>query len=949
VAGTEHATGAAQPKPWREVVQPHPDVAQGRFLDAEFAADLAQVYAGTAGIEYGDAREFFNRTYLTKGLQRLLVTAVRRVAGLGGEPAVGLQTAFGGGKTHAMLALYHLLGQGVPAAELAGGRAVLEAAGVTAIPTTAVAVLAGTDLSPGRPWPSKALGGQRVHTLWGELAAQIGGVDGYAQVRAEDEQGVPPGAGALALLLDACGPCVVLIDELVAFMRPLYEKASLSAGSFDANLTFVHNLTEAVKRSRAGMVVATIPESDIERGGEGGRAAAERIEATFGRLETIWRPVAPQEGPEIVRRRLFQPVKDGAAREAACRAFAKMYADGPTDFPPECRTAEYLQRLRSSYPIHPEVFDRLYDDWSSLERFQRTRGVLRLMAAALYELWQGQDPGLLILPGSLPLHASKVRDQLTRCLDEGWNTVVEADVDGARSGPAAVERENPRFGKDHVARRVARTVFLGSAPSVRQQRVRGMEQIRVRLGTVEPRESVSVFGDALGRLRERLTYLYSDGSRLWFDTRPNLIHQVADRAAGLQEYLAQAAVHRRLQASARRRADPGVLGGAHAVLGDTDPPEDPVARLVVLPLTHGYPARGNDASPAVELAARLLGARARHANMVVFLAADRRETAGVLDAARQYLAWVAVRDEAGRDLIHLDDYQRRQVQQGIERAEQTLSARLHSAYHWILAPVQEGTGPIHWDATRAAGEDDPVERATRRIREERIVQARWSPAELRLELDRWFWKDASHVEVRKLWQDLTKYLYLPRLGQESVLMDAIAEGVESGEYFGYAEGVTPEGRYLGLKLGAAGITPRGDGSAVLVRPEVARTQLGAAATAGEQESVREPERQGGAEGEPGGYQGRAGGTPPRPSRSEGRTAPTRFYGTMALDPAHTAKDACRVAEEIVQHLAALLGAQVAVTLEIEARVPGGLPEGVVRVVRENAAALKFRVAEFEAE
>ena len=247
-------------KPWREVVVPHPDVASGDYDQAEFAADLAQVVAGTADPEYQDAREFFARTYLTEGMRRLLVTAVRRLTGGGGAPIVQLKTAFGGGKTHTMLALYHLLSQGGGAAQMEGTGAIMREAGVDELPTARLAVIVGVDLSPSE---TRRVNGITVRTLWGNIAAQLGGREAYAIVKAADENSVAPGAHDLATVFDQFGPAVILIDELVAYARNIYGVNGLPAGSFDSNMTFVQSLTESVKRSERCQLVASIPESDI--------------------------------------------------------------------------------------------------------------------------------------------------------------------------------------------------------------------------------------------------------------------------------------------------------------------------------------------------------------------------------------------------------------------------------------------------------------------------------------------------------------------------------------------------------------------------------------------------------------------------------------------------------------------------------------------------------------
>lgn len=159
----------------------------------------------------------------------------------------------------------------------------------------------------------------------------------------------------------------------------VYHVSNLPAGSFDANLTFAQALTEAARATDRTLVVASLPSSDIEIGGEGGRAALERLRNTFSRVAETWRPASTEEGFEIVRRRLFQPMarESYPARDAAILAFSDLYRTQPQEFPADTREGEYERRMRAAYPIHPELFARLYEDWSQLDKFQRTRGVLR--------------------------------------------------------------------------------------------------------------------------------------------------------------------------------------------------------------------------------------------------------------------------------------------------------------------------------------------------------------------------------------------------------------------------------------------------------------------------------------------------------------------------------------------------------------------------------------------
>ena len=938
-------------RPWKEVARPHPDVSAGRYRQAEFAADLSQVARGRAEAEYQDPVEFFARTYLTDGMRALMTQALRRIARQGGEPVIQLKTAFGGGKTHSLLALYHLLRGHAAFDKLPGVADLSREAGIARPPSARVAVLVGTAINPTRERRPPNLPGITIRTLWGEIAAQLAGQAGdpklFNRVRSADRKGVPPGSDALRGLFDACGPCLILIDELVAYARKIYGVEGLPAGSFDAVQTFIQELTEAVRASRDTVLVATIPESDIEIGGDAGRETLARIEHTFGRMEAVWKPVGSEEGFEVVRRRLFLPIDDEPARDEVCRAFSTLYRENGADFPAECREGRYLERLKACYPIHPEVFERLYNDWSTLERFQRTRGVLRLMAAVVHDLWVRNDASLLVLPGAVGLDAPAVRDELTRYLPEGWTPVLEGDVDGPNSGPFRVDAENPRFGQIVAARRVARTIFLGSAPHVAQQQVRGLEDVRLRLGAVQPGEQVAVFNDAASQLADRLTYLYRKGHRSWYDTRPNLRRTVAERAQQLGDDEVEREIERRVREAVRR--DRGDFRAVHACpVSSGDVPDEQEARLVVL--APGAAHAGKDTgSDALEAARELLSGRGKgprqHQNMLAFLAPDREVLEGLREEARRFLAWRSVvRDH---EALNLDAHQRREAADGEKASDETVRLRLNEAWRWLLVPVQhaspEGVSGLQWDFAQIAAAGDPiVGRVSRRMRSSEHLIVRWSPALLKMELDRWFWKDRPHVPVKQVWDALCAYCYLPRLQDRSVFEATVQAGLESGDYFGYATSVSAQGRYEGLTLGSS-IAVYLDAAGVLVKPDAARAQLEA-----ERASAEKPADQGGTSTEPGADSGTAPVDADKPQIVQ-PPLPRRFFGTVRLDRIRAGRDMSVVTEEVVQHLNALPGAEVEVSVEISATVSDGVTENVRRIVDENCKALRFRSHGFEAE
>jgi predicted AAA+ superfamily ATPase len=939
-------------KPWRQIATPHPDVASGRYQQTEFAADLALVADKKAEKEYQDSLEFFHRTYFTEGLSMLLSRSWERLASNGGDPVVELQTNFGGGKTHSMLALYHLFGGEIKATDVPEIEQVIPQSmkgGNIDLPHANRAVLVGTHLSPAevRVKPD----GTKVHTLWGEMAWQLGnsangkGAKAYAMFADEDKAGISPGSGKIAELFKKYGPVLILIDEWVAFARQLYGKDGLPAGSFDANMTFVQALTESTKAVPDALVVAALPASDVEVGGEGGKAVLERISDVFSRLKAVWKPASAIESFEIVRRRLFQPITDYAARDAVCRAFAEMYQANRAEFPPETREGKYEERLKSAYPIHPELFDRLYEDWSTLERFQRTRGVLRLMAAVIHELWERQDASLIILPGTVPLDSTSVRVGLMDHLGEGWGAVVDKDVDGILSRPRTLDGDNPNLGRYSACRRVARTIFIGSAPSVSTQKVRGLEEVRIKLGSVQPGESPAVFGDALRRLSEELHYLYSDSNRYWFDTQITITRQAADRAAQYERKpeLVEDEITRRVREFVRKERSE--FSGVHAIPADSsEVPDESACRLVILGTKTPHRNRSEE-SKALAGAQEILEHRGNsprlYRNMLVFLAADADRLVELEQAVRSWLAWKSIDQE--KEQLNLNAAQSRQAEKQVQHHDEKIAALILETYSFLIVPAQEGTGSVTLTSSRLQG-DNLLGRVVRKLRNDEQLITQWSGANLRMELDRWLWKDANHIGVKQLWEYLAQYIYLPRLRDEQVLLEAIRGGVGSltwKEFFAYASAIREDGHYVGLVTGLIPAVTF-DSVSVLVKPNVAQAQKDKEALEAEQLQPTTPDSITGSQ-----ISETSTGTLPGLDTAHHVVTIKRFHGSVELDPTRMGRDAGRIADEVLSHLTGIVGAKAKITLEIDIEVPTGIPDDKVRIVSENANTLKFKGHGFE--
>ncbi|MEX1093411.1 MAG: DUF499 domain-containing protein [Acidimicrobiia bacterium] len=933
----EPAAGLA---PWREIVSPHPDVAQGRFEQAEFAADLYQVLHGKAAAEYQNPTAFFARTYITDGLRDLIRIAARRLSGKGGDPIIELQTSFGGGKTHSLIALFHLAA-GVPSSSLPGVDDVLAEDDLSVPSEVRRAVFVGQMVSPSTPQTKPD--GTKVHTLWGDLAWQLGGAEGFAIVADDDRNATNPGA-KLIELFERFGPALVLIDEWVAYARDLPTKTDemrLPGGDFDTQFTFAQALTEAASAVDTTLVLVSIPSSDLEVGGEKGQLALAKLKNVVSRKAAQWRPASTDESFEIVRRRLFEPVPPAEARkrDAVIRAYHNLYLDNAADFPSEAKEAEYQRRMAAAYPIHPELFDRLYEDWSTLERFQRTRGMLRLMATVISDLWKRGDSSLMIMPGTIPMDSGAVVSELTRYLDDRWEPIIRTDVDGPNSLPLRIDQARPNLGKYSATRRVARATYVGSAP--RQEDRRGVDLKHIVLGCVQPGEKSGVIQDALRHLSSEATYLYSQGAQYWYDTKPTLTRLASDRAeSNFTDDDADIEIRNRVQAS----RSPGPFGAVHVFPdgpGDV-PDEDDGVRLVILPPTAPHRS-GTEASPAVHAASAILeqrqGGPRSNRNLLAFLAADPNRVPELRAAVRDWMAWKSILEEKGENDLDLSGSEIKQVETRLQEADHTIGQRIGETFQHVLTPKQQpGKADISWQATRVAGNGDLAAKTARKLESSEELISSYGGIRVRMDLDRpeaSLW-DGDHIGVRKLWGYYCQYLYMPRLANFGVLAAGISDGVArtswETETFAFAEAHLAESDgYRGLQAGQhVGVGMSHD--AVIVHPDRARRQLDVAATA--------PLTTGTAASTEGDDSATASGKVTAPAQ------PTRFYGRKQLDPVRAIRDFGDLINEVTSHLGNADGSKVTITVEVNAE-SDGFDDRTRRTVSENATQLGFDSHEFE--
>jgi hypothetical protein len=506
------------------------------------------------------------------------------------------------------------------------------------------------------------------------------------------------------------------------------------------------------------------------------------------------------------------------------------------------------------------------------------------------------------------------------------------------------------MGRYSACRRVARTVYMASAP-MEKTAGKGTDDQHIRLGCAQPGESVATFGDALRRLEDQAIYLYAEKNRYWYSTRPSVLSLAKDRAGLLKEDEIHDEIKNRLRAFQKHTAG---FARVHACPeAGSDVADELNTRLVILGPEYPFQKNSKD-NKALEKANELLTHRGtaprQYRNTLIFIAAENRLLANLDEAVRFYLAWQSIEHDKGADKLDLSASQARQAETKRNEFDGIVNQRINEAWQIIIAPYQSDPKEpqFQWSTYKPLNGGSLVEKTASRLKREEAMIDKLAGTMLRLELDRIpLWR-GNHVEIRQLVEDFAKYIYLPRVQNIQTLLDAVSDGIGLWSWtvdsFAYADYWDDEKkRYAGLRGGQQGVAVTADSQGLLVKPDVAKAQLDAEkppAHAGQGEGVEEPVA--GPVPSPGGQSEPAPETPARPKL-------TRFYGSCKLDSTRLTSETGKIADEVLQHLNALLGSHVDVTLEIHAHIQEGVPENVVRTVTENSKTLKFDNFGFEEE
>ena len=683
-------------KPWYAVATPHEDIREGRLAEAVFAANLWAVVQGTAPEVYLDPEEFFRKTYLTTGLSTVLsrVAAALRGRGESGDRIISLQTAFGGGKTHTLVALWHLARHAGRLKVSPHAEELREALG-EGLPENVKGVAVFTNETCDATQGRKVSDGVHLRTLWGELAYQLGGEKLYERVRANDEsQRVPQ--GLFVDILREAAPCLILLDELADYC---VGAAAVPVGHTtlaDQTISFIQQLTEAVQQVPGAVVVATLPASKYEVAqSEKGQEAFVTLEKRFQRLGADVKPVADEEIYEVVRARLFEsiaPESEPNYPKKVAQVYQAMYTAHANEVPSEAAKSTYREFIERAYPFHPMLIDALYTRWGSHPDFQRTRGVLRLLASIVGHLWKHRQGNTetqhLIQPCHVRWSVDAMQAALTRLWGSAYQSVAAADVIGERSNAALFDEERGgEYRTEAIGQGLASAILLGSFGG--QGGRSGFSSKDLRLACSRQGLNWNYTDGALLELENRCFYLHtamagSLGKRYWFGTKPTLNKLVVQYRQQRGRETFEEAILEDLRTESQKGA---LVGATWRVLVDpgSDLPEQKSLTLLILPPSLGWDENGGVKDAVLErvktISLRCGGKDRLYRNTLLFLAATARGMAKLREVHRERAALEGVRADYWDQL---DEEQREDLKKRLEGARKASLEALGPAYTIVL-------------------------------------------------------------------------------------------------------------------------------------------------------------------------------------------------------------------------------------------------------------------------
>ena len=667
----------AKIRPWYQVITPREDLRENRPLDAsEFAVHLDHIRDNRAHEDYVNPERFFERTYMTKSLLDLSAQVVRRLSGIKVETSAvfNMATQFGGGKTHSLTAVYHLARGGEQAKSWRGVDTVLTRAQVGLVPKANVAVFVGTefDVVDGRGGDGEPV----RKTPWGEIAWQLGGEKSFAAVVKHDEQGIAPAGDVIRKMLPK-EPSLILMDELLNYVSKA-RKTGLSSQLY----SFLQSFSEEARAQDHVVLCVSIPASELEMNPEDQRDY-DSYKKLLDRVGKAISMSSDTEVTEIIRRRLFDwnGFSDDMKRTVTAYAeWAQGHAAEVSNLGGDAATDLFL----ACYPFHPSVISVFERKWQSLPRFQRTRGILRLLALWISHAYRDEHQKAssepLITLGSAPFDNQTFRDAVFEQLGTDQLSVpVTTDIAGKKDTHAKkLDREaTESIRKARLHQKVATVIFMESNGGQSQNKAEAsLPEIRAAVGG--PDINLADVETVLESLTSTCYYLNWDRNRYRFGLRPNLNQILVSRRGAVAPKAIEARVRKTTEDIFRE--GPKFLDRRFFPERSNDLPDRPHLTLAVMPPDE---LAGDASTKAlIQSFVRDCGSSGRtFKSSLLFAVADSGTT--ITAAARDLLAWEDITDDTDT-VAQLEDTQKTALKQSLARAKADLREAIWRSYRHVF-------------------------------------------------------------------------------------------------------------------------------------------------------------------------------------------------------------------------------------------------------------------------
>ena len=768
---------------WWNIATPRKEICDGTFNESSFAVDIAEVVKGTAPQEYLDPRLFFAKTYLTSGLQKLICNVLSCITNSTGDKVIQLQTPFGGGKTHSLLAIYHLVKSFHEVNHLPQ---IQSLANNLSIPHTKVAVFLGTE--------ADVINGK---TPWGEIAEQLGC---YHLIKDHDQKRIAPGKEILREIIKQSGSVLILIDELLAYITKANELEKQEKIAQGQTLVFLQEITEVIAASSNSVLILTLPKSDLEKFDEAATRALSQLEKVSGRVESIYVPVDGIEIYEVVRKRLFDNIGDINQHKQTAETYFRLYQQLGNDVPSEVKELSYRTKIEQAYPFHPELIDILYERWGSFPKFQRTRGVLRLLAEVIKDIYKkGADP--LIQSSQINLANPILKRELIKHIGDPFDSIITSDIMGKSQ---QIDRDmGSEYEKYNIASKLATGVFFYSFSGSDR---RGVNLSWLRIALLNDNIPAMIIGDAIAKLADNLWYFHEEKRLYSFKNEPNLNRVIVDREQLIDDEQITDKLRELIKAQPK-----GKFFETHIWKESQDIPDHTKFKLVIL---HPNYKKGDQETEQFTQELFSNTSFRVYKNTVFLVIVDANSYVTLETRLKRYLALSAITED--QDLKkNLSLSSKTDLQNKLKQAEKDIVDGLIAAYRHLAWCGQNTIDYSDFSTATKAEGNSWLERVENHLKNQRSINAKIA-ANVLLN------KGLSVNETEKSLQDIyNNFLrtpgHKPLLENESVILEAVKIGVKDGK--------------LGIRFNGQLYYQDDDDNlneitlaAILVRPEIAQKE-----------------------------------------------------------------------------------------------------------------------------